>query len=342
MESKPLVWGEEEKSVVQALRRSPGMKPLTFAAILLFLSPSLPGADLSDDRRDALALQLFLDAENFGPGRVDGRSGEFTSKAAERWNKARSDNTITFSKGAPDAGEGRRLWKEDILTQTTLSDSDFKNIGEVPKEPSAMAGKDSLPYENVLEMISEKFRADRDFIKELNPSIKWENVGAEDKITVPNVKAPFSAPRKRDEPDDKPINDEFEVTLTPSQNLIEVRRKGKLEASFPVSIGEAGNATPVGEWKVNVIQWMPQFRYDEKMLEEGKRSDEAYMLPPGPNSPVGIVWIGLDADGIGIHGTENPHDIGRNTSAGCIRLSNWDAKTLGDMISVGTKVIVRK
>jgi lipoprotein-anchoring transpeptidase ErfK/SrfK len=85
----------------------------------------------------------------------------------------------------------------------------------------------------------------------------------------------------------------------------------------------------------------PSFRYDKQFLEEGVRGEEAFQLPPGPNSPIGIIWCGLSKSGIGLHGTALPRTIGRTRSAGCVRLANWDAIRLPTLIRPGTKVIVR-
>jgi lipoprotein-anchoring transpeptidase ErfK/SrfK len=83
---------------------------------------------------------------------------------------------------------------------------------------------------------------------------------------------------------------------------------------------------------------MPVFRWDEAMLKHGRRSGNYYTIPPGPRNPVGIVWIGLNKKGIGIHGTDSPDTIGRSASHGCIRLANWDAARLVTQVTVGMTV----
>ncbi|MGY8644370.1 MAG: L,D-transpeptidase [Verrucomicrobiales bacterium] len=123
--------------------------------------------------------------------------------------------------------------------------------------------------------------------------------------------------------------------------MLEFRRDGKLIYTFPITLGAEGNRASSGEWKVVTVAFMPTFRYDKKMLNEGERSDDAHMLPSGPNNPVGIAWIGINADGIGMHGTSNPDDIGRNARHDCIRLANWDALKLGQAVAVGTKVTIQ-
>jgi len=86
---------------------------------------------------------------------------------------------------------------------------------------------------------------------------------------------------------------------------------------------------------------LPNFRYDKKMLKEGGRSDNFHMLPPGPNNPVGVIWIALNRKGVGIHGSDSPDAIGRNVSHGCIRLANWDIVKLASLVKGGVPVTIR-
>ena len=98
---------------------------------------------------------------------------------------------------------------------------------------------------------------------------------------------------------------------------------------------------PSGTWKVTANVLMPTFRWDRSVLESGVRSDTAYQLPPGPRNPVGIVWIALNRPSVGMHGTPTPDRIGRNESHGCIRLANWDAFVLSQLVTKGTSVEVK-
>ena len=111
-------------------------------------------------------------------------------------------------------------------------------------------------------------------------------------------------------------------------------------ASFPITPGRP-KFIQFGEWKVTNMVSTPTFRWDKSMLEEGKRSDSFYELPLGPNNPVGIMWCGTSRSGIGLHGTPNPHTIGRAESHGCIRLANWDAVRLPGLLRPGSRVIIR-
>ena len=120
-----------------------------------------------------------------------------------------------------------------------------------------------------------------------------------------------------------------------------MKQNGKLVGSYPITPGSKRLPAPVGDWFVRGFSWMPTFRWDEAMLQHDERSKNAVHLPPGPNNPVGILWMELSHKGSGIHGTEAPETIGRATSHGCIRLANWDALDLGKKVLPGVHVRIR-
>ncbi len=320
----------------------------------------------SEKRQAALRLQLFLDKEGFGPGKIDGRWGGFSRKAADRWNAAGNSVKIAILEdGELDLSKTKDIpYSEELLTTYEIPAGDQELLGTLPNNPREMAKLGNLPYTSLMELVAEKFHADADYLREINglPADGDFTVGS--KVKVPNVAAPFeisepidlfkTAEETKDEAKkeakrapESPANGgkvsepDMELTVLRQQRVVEVRQAGKLIRSFPISPGASDNQSPAGNWKVAVISWMPEFRWDKSMLEDGKRGDQAYLLPPGPNNPVGIVWIGLTADGIGLHGTPFPDDIGRNQSHGCIRLSNWDALDLGKTVTVGTRVVVQ-
>jgi lipoprotein-anchoring transpeptidase ErfK/SrfK len=130
------------------------------------------------------------------------------------------------------------------------------------------------------------------------------------------------------------------INIDTKMNILEVREGEKLVAAYPVTVGSAQTASPIGEWKVRGIAKMPRFRYDKEMLKHGQRSGNFYMLPPGPRNPVGVMWIALNKKGIGIHGTNEPGSIGHSASHGCIRLANWDVVRLATKIKSGYSVSI--
>jgi len=119
-----------------------------------------------------------------------------------------------------------------------------------------------------------------------------------------------------------------------------VMADGKIAAAFPVTVGSKQTVSPIGHWTVKAIAKLPTFRYDPLMLNKGERGSDFHLLPPGPNNPVGVMWIALNKKGIGIHGTNDPDSIGRSASHGCIRLANWDVVKLAEMVKPGVAVTV--
>ena len=122
--------------------------------------------------------------------------------------------------------------------------------------------------------------------------------------------------------------------------MVGVFQGDKIVAAYPVTVGSGHTASPIGEWKIRGIAKLPRFRYDKAMLEHGERSKNFQMLPPGPNSPVGVIWIALNKKGIGLHGTNEPETIGRAVSHGCIRLANWDIVRLAQRVKGGVPVSI--
>ena len=131
------------------------------------------------------------------------------------------------------------------------------------------------------------------------------------------------------------------LVLLRAERLIEVYEEDHIVACFPCTPGSTEIPVPEGTWKITGNILMPYFRWDKSILETGVRSEIAYNLPPGPNSPVGIVWMGINRPSVGMHGTNSPDRIGRNQSHGCIRLANWDAFAMCQLVKKGTPLEVR-
>jgi lipoprotein-anchoring transpeptidase ErfK/SrfK len=114
---------------------------------------------------------------------------------------------------------------------------------------------------------------------------------------------------------------------------------GKLVAMFTVTTGSQHDPLPLGTWGITTISRNPHFNYNPDLFWDAKPSDQEARLPPGPNGPVGVVWIDLTKEHYGIHGTPEPQTIGRTQSHGCVRLTNWDAARLAQMVDTKTKVV---
>ncbi len=117
---------------------------------------------------------------------------------------------------------------------------------------------------------------------------------------------------------------------------------GKLLAQFPATLGSEHDPLPLGPWKIRGVSKLPPFNYDPDLFWDADAKDVKAKLPPGPNGPVGVVWIGLSKEHYGIHGTPEPQTVGRTASHGCIRLTNWDAAKLAQMIRADTPAILQE
>lgn len=311
-------------------------------------------APLEGERKNLTRIQIFLDANNFPPGRLDGRWGEFTRKAAARFLESKNKPIPSFGE-KPLADLDLPIDQaRPVFIDYTVTSDDVSKIGEVAEKPVEQAKQKSMPYTSVLELVAERFHSDPDFLRELNPGADLDGLEQRAVVKVPNIDPPFdidevpsSAKSKGEEKPEEQNEGSvaagqsgLRVNISVDEKMLEVREGERLLAAFPITPGSEALPAPKGEWKITEITWMPWFRYDEEMLEHGERSDEAHNIPPGPNNAVGIVWMALNKKGIGIHGTNNPDTIGRSASHGCIRLANWDAWKLGHLVSADTPVTI--
>jgi lipoprotein-anchoring transpeptidase ErfK/SrfK len=312
----------------------------------------------------ATRLQVFLDRANFGPGKIDGHYGDFTLKALALYRESRGEQPQappSQSKAkrnvAPDVNGLDLASVEPVYIPYTVTEADLQSIGQLPKQVPEEAKLKFLPYRDAADAIAEKFHSDVHFLEQLNPG-KLKEIKAGDQVQVPNVE-PFELASVKDikpgsetaseaanEAEDQPETQastpgesgaprNVSIKIDTKTNMLGVFENEKLIAAYPVTIGSADTASPIGDWKVRGIAKLPRFRYDKEMLEHGKRSGNFYMLPPGPRNPVGVMWIALNKKGIGIHGTNEPDSIGRAVSHGCIRLANWDVVRLATKIKAG-------
>jgi lipoprotein-anchoring transpeptidase ErfK/SrfK len=286
------------------------------------------------DEETATRLQIFLDNSDFGPGKIDGKMGEFFRKALISYKHAHAMPKT----GAVDS------WLLDQVpipyTTYTIKEEDLKTVGPLPSAHEEQAKLKWLPYTSLLEFVAERFHSAESFIQKLNPGKNWEHLQPGEVLKVPNV-LPFEIEKFTE--GKVPGNPAFaarKVFVDTKERLLEVFDNNQLVCVFPITPGSTTLPAPVGTWKILGAAVWPWFRYDEGMLNYGVRTANFYNLPPGPNNLVGVLWVGLNKPGIGIHGTNNPETIGRAASHGCIRLANWDAARVKDLVSVGNTVII--
>lgn len=319
------------------MRKILGLVGLWICALSLQGAPTLEA-----DRLAVVKVQIFLDGSPFKPGKIDGKWGGFTENALAAFQKEKGIGEVKF-----DGKDLSKLPDEVKLKKNPFRDyevtpADLKFVGELPGagEVEAKSKLERLLYGSPGELVAEKFHVDLDFLKQLNAGLDLAALKAGDKVTVPDVENPFALGEvKKGEAEGDA--DSMRLEISTKTNLLTFYRDGKLAAVYPVSTGSEKTPAPLGDWEITSVTFLPTFRWDKQMLEEGKRSDDAFVLPPGPNSPVGIVWAALNSDGIGIHGSSEADTIGYAASHGCVRLANWDAWELTRQLVPGVKVVIK-
>jgi lipoprotein-anchoring transpeptidase ErfK/SrfK len=315
--------------------------------------------DLKPTGDDGVRLQIFLDESNFGPGVIDGKPGRFTELAAQSWNEVNGhpiNDWVAINTAA------RKAVPNPFAT-ALVPDVATKWVDpSLPTKRSLQAKKKRMSYRSYAEFMAERYHCDVPYLIALNSTKKVYGLKPHDSLIVPNVK-PFYIEKltgikyeadpafsQRHVVVDTKINQARIFEAAPAALVVAepgaeptqpvTRANRGLIASFPITPGKP-QFIKFGTWELRNMIELPHWRYDQQLLDTGKRSNNALNIPPGPNSPVGIIWNGLSKPGIGMHGTSDPETIGRARSAGCIRLANWDAIRLPGLIRPGTTVEIR-
>ena len=264
-------------------------------------------------------LQALLNWQQNGVGSVDGYWGKNSRKAMQAFQMtnglAVTDTLNTETWQALTKND--KLMAQPVLVSYELSDADINiKTTRIPESAEAKAKLEGMYYESVIEGLAEKFHISENYLKALNPNAKFA-VG--ETIIVYNPGNPNTKPVSR------------VVADKTTETLYAYDDKGILVASYPTTVGSTTTPSPTGTHTVAVKVHEPNYTYT---ADNGSKS----ILPPGPNNPVGSVWIGLSKPSYGIHGSPDPARISRQASAGCIRLTNWDALALLGVIQNGATV----
>jgi lipoprotein-anchoring transpeptidase ErfK/SrfK len=272
-------------------------------------------------------VQVLLDRVKFSPGAIDGRHGEnFATalRAFQQQNGLTANGELdqsTFTKLAQDAAPA--------VIEYTISAKDVAGpfSAEIPDDYEKKAGLKRLDYTGPAEMLAERFHMDAELLAHLNPGKAFDQVGTV--ITVANVNMKPAALGT--------TIGKIEVDKT-RKSLRVLSPGGKLLALYPASIGSEEKPAPSGTVKVVRVARNPTYTYNPAFRFKGVRTDKELKIAPGPNNPVGVVWIALNRKSYGIHGTAEPEKVGKAASHGCVRLTNWDALALARMVRKGTIV----
>lgn len=332
-----------------------------------WVPPGTPGSPIDGTIFHA---QVLLDVAGFPSGVIDGKKGMVFGQAIRGFQQSR---------GLPVTGELDGTTRAELLKlnrpSTRLLQLTEKDVGgpfvyPFPDEAAAQAELDGLHYRNMLEKLAERFHTTPETIVALNGPDKL--IGPGQVLRLPNVLP--SGREFGDTVDEKQAKllDFFNVDPTqPRADFVVVDKSdgvmrvyegqvpegtysteenrgppprlgpnpGKLVAQFPVTMGSERDPLPIGRWKATTYAFEPDFKYQPKLLLGKDPNEKEQLLPPGPNSPVGLAWLDLTKENYGIHGTNSPETIGRAESSGCIRLSNWDVIRLSRILKPGFTAI---
>ena len=274
-------------------------------------------------------IQVALDRAGYSPGSIDGYGGPQTQAALIAFQH---NNGLKVTGTADTATKAKLRLEQAALVLRTITAIELTQVSPLGRSWTEKSNQESLGFENVLEMLAEQHHCSPRYLMRINPTVAWNNVTVGTQVKVPNSSIP------------NPLGRAALIHIQLAQRLLDIYdADNKLVARFPCSIATKADKRPIGDLTITAIAENADYTFNpanfpsspEALADSGK-----LVLPPGPNNPVGTTWLSLSKSGYGIHGTPDPEKIGRTTSLGCFRLSNWNAQRLAKMVQVGTPVRV--
>ena len=269
---------------------------------------------------DLLPVQVFLDRAGYSSGELDGADGPNTRQAIAAFER---DKKTTIAEAVAASVE-----PATISYTISAEDDAMPRTENIPEDMMEKAKLKRLDYASILEMLGERFHASPLLLKKLNANASF---AAGDQITVPNVNVVTAA-------EGKPAPN-ITVKVSKSNSTLTVSdASGATLMHAPVTSGSEHDPLPMGEWTVTAVARNPTFNYNPDLFWDAEPTHAKAKVPPGPNGPVGLVWIDISKPHYGIHGTPEPGSVGHTSSHGCVRLTNWDVLKLAAMVGKGTRV----
>ena len=288
-----------------------------------------PPPDTARKPHDVFETQVALMRLGISAGSIDGALGSQTRAALRAFQR---QEKIPPTGNLDGETRNRLLLEAPALTSYVITSNDLARLQPVSKTWLGKSQQSALEYETALELVSEKFHAHPKQIRLLNPAVDWTNVFFGTGVTVPDAAYP------------KPATKASWIVISLAEKTLEAfDEQTNLLAHFPCSIAAKVEKRPAGELHVVALAPNPNYTFNPEIfpeVPEARSLTNKLILQPGPNNPVGTVWISLDKPGYGMHGTPKPEDVGRTESHGCFRLANWNAEFLLKLAWVGLPVRV--
>jgi lipoprotein-anchoring transpeptidase ErfK/SrfK len=310
---------------------APSPAPSTLQAInaAAYTPPPNPTAAAADTSKtpnpSLIKAEVLLDRANFAPGVIDGRMGENVHNALIAYDKAHqlpvSGDLDQQTWDALNAADHTPVLMTYTITPQDVAGPWTPDIGE---DFVKMAKLPALGYTSELQMLAERFHMDQALLTALNPGVDLNKAGSQIVVVNPGQSVL------------PPVDHILVDKATKSVTALDA--SNQVVAVFPATVGSTERPSPKGTWKVKGVAQNPDYEYDPSKLTWGPKKAGKLHIPPGPNNPVGVVWIALTAPDYGIHGTPDPHLVGKTASHGCVRLTNWDAEELSKAVKPGVKV----
>lgn len=309
---------------------------MTWLLLAVLIGQAQPAPVTVPVINEALAAQVMLDRAGFSPGEIDGRTGKNLQRALLAFQQ--THGLQPTARIDPDTWTAltNRAGGVPPLVSYDISEPDVAGpfVGTIPGDLMAQSKLETLGYASPLEAIAEKFHASPRLLQELNPDAAFDRTG--ERVLVPNIAAidPL-APLPGSKAD-------VTIVVTKATSALTVEdASGRVLFHAPVTTGSRHDPLPTGTWQVTGVERMPPFHYNPDLFWDADPAHAKARIAPGPNNPVGTVWIDLTKEHYGIHGTPEPGRIGHVQSHGCVRLTNWDANKVAQWARPGTQVVFR-
>ncbi|WP_313706589.1 L,D-transpeptidase [Massilia sp.] len=291
-------------------------------------APADAGATERAEFERLLRAQVLLDRLHLSPGEIDGAYGSNMRQALTTFQQTRNLEAT----GKLDDATWNALNQDTTPTLTTYVLTNEDVAGPFQKIPEDMMDKaklDKLGYASPLEGLGEKFHASPDLLARLNPGKTFSRAG--EQIVVPSVHG------------GAPLPQASKVVVSDSRKVLMLYdASDRLVAQYPASTGSEHDPLPIGNWKIEGVHPNPTYHYNPKLFWDASPGDKKTTIAAGPNNPVGVAWIDLSKPHYGIHGTPVPKFIGKTESHGCIRLTNWSAAEVAQVVAAGTNVVLQE